>query len=170
MKYTAAELRKAFIEADRKLNQRPVSVGEVQAILTPYYDCTGVGDAEGEMADAARSMIFALTADAYRETGDIASAAQWYRRASKISPGGHFQIYAHLVVKHRLDDHYPNALAALELGRKQWKQRSILERVALNICAWRMWLDPKGREISASQNSDLRFLRQHVVPQAAHTN
>jgi hypothetical protein len=162
MTYTAAELRKAFIEADRKLRKKPVSVADVEATLQPYYACTGIADREGEMVEAARSMIFALTADAHRSVGDAVSAAEWYRRASRISPGGHFHIYAHLVVKHRLADHYGDALVALELGDDQWGKRPLLERVILTIGGWRMWLDPEGREILANKSEDLRFLREHV--------
>jgi tetratricopeptide (TPR) repeat protein len=162
MRYTKVELRKAFIEADRLLHMRPVSVTEVEAILKPYHDCTGILDNDGETADSARSMIFALTADAYRAVGDMESAAEWYRQASNISPGGHYQIYAHLVVKHGLSGHYADALAAVELGRQRWEQRPIGERVRLKINAWRMWLDPEGREISASKDKNLQFLRQHV--------
>jgi len=130
-------------------------------------DCTEVAGVSGQLHDDLRSSIFALMGDAYRREGNVQLAGQWYRRASRISPGGHATTYAHMVSKHELADFYSDALATLEEHRRRWLAKPMMVRFLLRIVAWRRWSEPEGREIVCGERRALNFLRQHAMAKAA---
>lgn len=168
MKYSRYEVRSALLAANRLIHCVPVSAEKVSATLAPYFDCDGFhqipdGDEKGE---ALRSMIFALTADGYREEGRFLEAAEWYRKASAISPGGHAAIYAHMVCKHRLSASYADALNILEINSQRWKARPLFYRIYWRIRTWRSWCYRDARDISFSVEKNLLFLRAEIKKNA----
>jgi hypothetical protein len=130
-------------------------------------DCTEIGGASGQLHDDMRSSIFARMGDAYRREGNVQMAAQWYRRASRISPGDHASAYAHMVSKHELADFYSDALETLEAHRRRWMTKPMILRFLLRIVSWRKWSDPEGREIACGVKRSLKFLREHAMAKAA---
>lgn len=111
-----------------------------------------------------RSSIFALMGDAYRREENVQLAAQWYRRASAISPGGHAIAFAYMVCKHQLADFYNDALATLEAHQRRWLAKPMMRRILLRIG---MWAGREGRDLARSEKHALEFLRQHAMAKAA---
>ena len=111
-----------------------------------------------------RSSIFALMGDAYRRDGNVQLAAQWYRRASAISPGGHAVVFAYMVCKQQLVDFYNDALATLEQHQRRWLAKPIMTRILLRIG---MWARRDGRDLARSEKHALEFLRQNAMAKAA---
>jgi len=138
----------------------------IAEVLSPYMDCTEVGGVDGQLQADIRSSIFARMGDAYRRDGNAQLAAQWYRRASAISPADHAATYAHTVCKHELVDFYSDALATLEEHRRRWLAKPIMVRFIRRIVP-RKWTDPEGREIVSSEKRNLEFLRQRAFKKAA---
>jgi hypothetical protein len=90
-----------------------------------------------------RCAICAVTGDCYRMLGDVAAAADWYRRAA-----GHWQgglgypfFYADMVAEHRLTAHYRIALDCLRDEQAYWRSKPLLYRWYHNLSSlW--WLRP----------------------------
>jgi hypothetical protein len=162
MRYSRIQISQALFAANQLLHGACHPAGEIVRLLEPFFDCTEVEGADGQLHEDVRSMIFALAGDAYRAQGSIAEAAAWYRRASAISSGGHVRIYAHMVCKHRLADFYGDALKTLEEHRRRWLAKPIIERFLLRLVAWRMWLAKEGREISRTKTQDYEFLKENA--------
>ena len=163
MRYAKNQITKALLKAGRLL-KGPAPAVRIAEVLNPYMDCTEVAGVSGQLHEDIRSSIFALMGDAYRRDGNVQLAAQWYRRASAISPGGHAATFAHMVCKHQLADFYNDALAALEQHQHRWRAKSIMTRILLRL---RMWAKRESREIARSEKGDTEFLRQHALPKPA---
>jgi hypothetical protein len=133
MRYTKAQIGEAFIIVRRMMHGAKPRAHEIIQVLQPYHDCTEIGDINSALHESTRSMIFALTADAYRIEGDAQQAAEWYRKASSIYSGGHAELYAHLVCKHKLSEFYSDALRTLQENQCRWKARSLTNRIYFSI-------------------------------------
>jgi hypothetical protein len=98
--------------------------------LEPYFKINSIDGLEKSGSDTIMSLYSATVADCYREKGDVGSAAQWYRRASVFSTScGFADLYADMVIQHRLSDHYEHALMCVEQGHKKWKSNSLQKRI-----------------------------------------
>src|SRR5688572_10076798 len=114
MRYAKNQIARALLTARRLLKGPPCPAAKVAEVLNPYMDCTEITGTSGQQHDDMRSSIFALMGDAYRREENVQLAAQWYRRASAISSGGHATVFAYMVCKNQLADFYNDALATLE--------------------------------------------------------
>jgi hypothetical protein len=166
VRYSRNQIAKALLAANRLLKGPVCPAARVAEVLSPYMDCTEVREANGQLHEGARSSIFATMGDAYRRDGNVQLAAQWYRRASVISPGDHVPIYAYMVCKHQLADFYSDALATLEEHQRRWLTKPVLVRLFRWI-ALRTWADTERREMARNGKSALDFLRQHALAKAA---
>ena len=166
MRYTKNQIVKALQTVQGLLKGPVRPAARIAEVLSPYMDCTEVGGVDGQLQVDIRSSIFARMGDAYRREGNAQLAAQWYRRASAISPGDHAVTYAHTVCKHELADFYSDALATLEEHRRRWLAKPIMVRFMRRIVP-RKWTDPEGREIVSSEKRNLEFLRQRAFKKAA---
>jgi hypothetical protein len=116
-------------------------------IIRPYADCEEYSvpdhapNPDGGLRKA-RSIVCAITADCYRELGDVGTAAAWYRRAGQSwKVGGFPGIYADMVLQHGLDDHYGAALDYLRHNLTDWQSKSLLARLYWHVVSgW--WLRP----------------------------
>lgn len=98
--------------------------------LEPYFNIDSIDGLKKPGSDIILCLYSATVADCYREKGDIVSAAQWYKRASTFRICGGFpNLYAQMVIKHRLSDYYKNALMCIEQGRKEWKSMPLYKRI-----------------------------------------
>jgi hypothetical protein len=87
--------------------------------------------------------ICAVTGDCYRLLGDVAAAADWYRRAAGHWKGGlgYPFFYADMVVQHQLTEHYQLALDCLRREQAYWRAKPLLHRVYHDLGSlW--WLYP----------------------------
>jgi hypothetical protein len=166
VRYTKNQIVKALQTVQGLLKGPVRPAARIAEVLSPYMDCTEVGGVDGQLQVDIRSSIFARMGDAYRREGNAQLAAQWYRRASAISPGDHAVTYAHTVCKHELADFYSDALATLEEHRRRWLAKPIMVRFMRRIVP-RKWTDPEGREIVSSEKRNLEFLRQRAFKKAA---
>ena len=159
MRYTKDQVSKAVRRAGDLLQGPVHPAAKIAEVLSPFMGCTEVTGVTGQLHDDIRSSIFALMGDAYRREGNVQLAAQWYRRASLISPGNHARVYAHMVREHQLADFYSDALATLEKHQGRWLAKPRFARFLLRIRGRHMWAD--------TDENDLDFLRQHAVSKAA---
>ena len=159
MRYSKDAVSKALRKAAGLLTGPTHPVEKIAQILSPYMDCIEITGVVGQAHDDMRSSIFALMGDAYRRENNVQLAAQWYRRASLISPGSHASVYAHMVREHQLTDFYSDALAALEKHQQRWLARPRMVRLLLRVVGRHRWAAP--------EEHDLDFLRQHAIPKAA---
>lgn len=164
MRYNCAQIHQAFLVADHLLNGPVCPPEKVVRLLAPFFDCTEVTGAHGQMHEDIRSMIFALAGDAYRRAGNVTEAAVWYKRASAISPGGHAVIYAHMVCKHQLADYYSDAFMTIQEHRRRWMSQPALVRAWRRLVTWPAWLDKEGREIMCTESKDYQFLSMYAQP------
>lgn len=162
MTYTKEEVAPILLRANRMLDDHRIPAEDVVATLEPLHNCTNITGMSEKNRMAAVSMIYALTADAYRKEHNFAEAAIWYRKASEFSPGGHAEIFAHMVCKNELKDFYRDAYTILLESKVSWERRNWFERAYLTIMAWRWWFDPEGREISFSKKRNLEFLEKEL--------
>jgi hypothetical protein len=118
-------------------------------IIRPYADCGEYSAGErvqpknrDRLLRAVRSMVCAVTADCYRELGDVRTAAEWYRRAGQSwKVGGFPALYADMVLRHDLDDHYEVALDYLRHNLADWQSKPFLVRLYWHVASgW--WLRP----------------------------
>jgi len=167
VRYSRNQVSKALLTASRLLKGRVHPAARIAEVLNPYMDCTEVGGVSGQLQDDIRSSIFGLMGDAYRREGNVQLAAQWYRRASLISCGGHATVFAHMVCNHQLADFYGDALASLEQHRRRWLAKPMMVRILLRVVAWCRRGDPEAREIVRREKAYLEFLRQHALAKAA---
>jgi hypothetical protein len=158
MRYSKDPVSKALRKASGLLTGPIHPAAEIAQVLSPYMDCTEITGAAGQAHDDMRSSIFGLMGDAYRRENNVQLAAQWYRRASLISPGSHAPAYAHMVREHQLADFYSDALTTLEAHQRRRLAKPVLTRLLRRFVASRKEDLEKG---------DLEFLRQHAVPKAA---
>jgi hypothetical protein len=165
VRYSRIQIAKALLTA-RALLKGPVRpAAKVAEVLSPYMDCTEVGGAKDAVDEAdMRSAIFAVMAHAYRRDRNVQLAAQWYRRASRISPGDHAPMYAHMVSRNQLAEFYQDAAATLEEHQRRRRARPIFMRVLLRMVAW---TDREAREIARGEKHVLEFLRQRTLAKAA---
>jgi len=159
MRYSKDRVSKALRNASGLLKGPIHPAAEIAQVLSPYMDCTEITGATGQARDDMRSSIFGLMGDAYRRENNVQLAAQWYRRASLISPGSHAPVYAHMVREHQLADFYSDALATLEEHQRRCLGKPIMARFLARIVGSRGWTD--------REKGDLEFLRHHAVPKAA---
>ena len=164
MRYSRNQISKALATTKGLLKGPVRPAAKIAEVLSPYMDCTEVRDVKGQVYEDLRSGIFATMGDAYRRDGNVQLAAQWYRRASVISPGSHAGIYAYMVCQHQLTDFYDDALATLEEHQRRWQAKPLWVRLLRRIAAW---TNAERREIVRSQKSALDFLRQHALAKAA---
>jgi hypothetical protein len=167
VRYSKSQISRALLTAQRLLKGPVLPATRIAQVLNPYMDCTEVGGVRGQLHDDMRSSIFARMGDAYRREGNVQMAAQWYRRASRISPGNHATAFAHMVSKHELADFYNDALETLEAHRRRWLAKPIILRFLLRIVGGPKWSDPEGREIASGEKRALKFLREHAMAEAA---
>jgi hypothetical protein len=167
VRYNRIQVSKALLTAGRLLKGPVCPAARIAEVLNPYMDCTEVGGVSGQLHDDIRSSIFAVMGDAYRREGNVQLAAQWYRRASVISSGGHATVFAHMVCNHRLADFYGDALASLEEHQRRWLAKPIIARILLRMVGWCRRTDPEGREMARREKAYLEFLRQHALAKAA---
>ncbi len=118
-------------------------------IIRPYADCEEYATGEQvkpeereKLLRVIRSIVCAVTADCYREMGEVRTAADWYRRAGESwKVGGFPAIYADMALRHGLDDHYEPALDYLRHSHADWKAKPLLDRVYWHVVSgW--WLKP----------------------------
>jgi hypothetical protein len=137
------------LEADTEARQALDAVGEVRrrlsgrgkpdwgailGLMEPYRERRYLHGTTRENANRILSLVNAVMGDAHRELGDPGEAAAAYGRAQDFYPGTGFQdFYAELVLKHRLEDHYEKALAALLDGQEVWATRSPILRLVGHI-------------------------------------
>jgi len=159
VRYSKDQLSKAVRSASGLLKGPVQPAAKIAEVLSPYMHCTEVTGASGQLQDDLRSSIFALMGDAYRRENNVQLAAQWYRRASQISRGGHAATYAHMVREHQLADFYGDALATLEEHQRRCQGKPMMARLFARIVGSREWTD--------REEGDLEFLRQQAVPKAA---
>ncbi len=141
-------LRAAF-RSGRKLSGLWPAPQKALEIIRPYADCERYVAGErvkpedrDKLLRVVRSIVCAVTADCYREMGDVRTAAEWYRRAGESWEAGGFPpFYADMVLRHRLDDHYEAALGFLRHNLANWKAKPFLVRVFCHVVSgW--WLKP----------------------------
>jgi len=100
------------------------------ALLRPYWNCTRLTGCSERTYLSTMGMLCGVTADCYRALEQPALAAEWYRRASTYSPGGgHAELYAGIVVEHRLEEHYRTALETMELCDQKWREQNRVSRL-----------------------------------------
>ncbi len=97
--------------------------------LEPYLNIDGIDGIKKQTSDTILSLYTATVADCYREKADYISAAQWYRRASAFKITASPNLYAKMVIRHKLSDYYEHALMCLEQSRKEWKSRPLYKRI-----------------------------------------
>ena len=167
VRYNRVHISKALLTARRLLKGPVHPAATIAEILSPYMDCTEVGGVTDPLEEKEiRSSIFALMGDAYRRGGGVQLAAQWYRRASLISSGGHATTYADMVCKHQLVEFYNDALATLEEHQRRWMAKPMIVRFRVRIAAW-LRSDADGRAVARAERGNLDFLRQHAALKAA---
>ena len=164
MRYNKNQIAKALALAQRALKTEERPAARVAGVLNPYMDCSEIDGVGGEEHENMRSAIFATMGDAYRAEWNVQLAAKWYRRASQLSTGGHAGVYAHIVCQHQLVEFYEDALKVLQDDEGRWAARSLRAR----FFHWvRTWTNAEKRGIARAKKSNLEFLRQHAVSQAA---
>lgn len=121
---------------------------EALALLRPFHECevfSGWQDKKDPLPrrDARlRAMVMGVTADCYREMGEVERAALWYRRAfDSYRSGGYPAFYADMVLRHYLRDHYATALEALEESQRTWRATPLTRRIQAfaRSHVWRSW-------------------------------
>lgn len=95
-------------------------------LLEPYRRLTSVEGVDPQRSDALLALVSSAFADAYRESGEYRTAAEWYRKSSNYRvAGGYTDLYADMVITHQLADHYEHALYCLREGRTAWSKESL---------------------------------------------
>jgi hypothetical protein len=97
--------------------------------LEPYLNINEIDGIKKQTSDTILSLYSATVADCYREKAEFISAAKWYRRASAFRITGFTNLYADMVIRHKLSDYYEHALMCLEQGRKEWKSKPLYQRI-----------------------------------------
>jgi hypothetical protein len=98
--------------------------------------------------------------------GEIQTAADWYRRASENwKAGGYPPIYADMVVRHGLVDHYETALDCLKFNRADWAGRPLLVRLYYHLTSmW--WIHPSMWQLRLRARKVLQRLEALVQENA----
>jgi hypothetical protein len=164
VRYSERQISKALLTAGRLLKGPVQPAARIAEILNSYMDCTEIAGVSGQVHDDMRSLIFARMGDAYRREGNVQLAAQWYRRASVISPAGHATTFAYMVCKNQLVDFYNDALGTLEAHQRRWRAKPLRVRFFRRMT---MWAKREGRELARSEKASLEFLRQRALAKAA---
>jgi tetratricopeptide (TPR) repeat protein len=97
--------------------------------LEPYLDMDAIDGLKKTTSDNILCLYLVTVADCYREKGNVDIAAQWYKRASSFRIMGSADIYAEMVINHKLSDYYEHALMCLQESRKEWMARPFYERI-----------------------------------------
>ncbi len=136
------QARYAILRAAREISRwRPEPDRGLQ-YLQPYLGIDSFEDVQRIRSDTLVSHISAVVADCHREKGNYALAAQWYERASSFSDSCFFaDFYVDMVIKHRIKDHYAQALFCKERAEAHWKSKPRLLRGYLYICGFCMQLE-----------------------------
>lgn len=148
---TAQHAARATICASHYLIQFRPDPRNALAVIGRYAECHDfeTGDqvrAEkwDEVIHHLKSIICSTVADCHRGLGDVRAAAEWYRRAGENwKVGGFPPIYAELVLRHELTDHYEMALDCLRHNLADWMSRPLLTRIYWSLASgwlWRPWL------------------------------
>ena len=145
----AEDALQAAIRSSRHLDGIWPNPRKALEIIRPYADCEEYSAGEEvKMQDrdkvqrVVRSVVYAVTADCYHELGDVREAAEWYRRAGQNwKVGGFPAIYADMVLRHGLDDHYETAFDCLRTSLADWQSKPLRVRVYWHVVnGW--WLKP----------------------------
>jgi hypothetical protein len=145
----AEDAIKAIFRSNRHLSRIWPDTQKALEIILPYADCEEYSFGErvkpenrDKLLRVLRNMICAMVADCYREMGDAQTAAHWYRRAGESWKGGGFPpLYADMVLRHGLEDHYEFALDCLRHSLADWLAKPFLVRVFWHVVSgW--WLRP----------------------------
>jgi hypothetical protein len=114
---------------------------KVLELLEPFRECNEFTDVEPDASAVAMSLLCATFGDCYRELGEVATAANWYRRAGSYREAtGFAEYYADMVVKHQLRDHYQPAFCSLRASREKNQKTSLLARAYYNaVSMWKCW-------------------------------
>jgi hypothetical protein len=142
---TPQQVGETIVTVSKYLGKEP---HRALAMLEPFCSITEFAGATPEQNLKLRSMIYGTAGDCYRALGDMATAADWYRRASEQwKEGGYPSLYAEMVIANRLVDHYQNALDCLKHDRARWKARPLSTRVYYNVVSkwWLHWAGWKWR-------------------------
>jgi len=98
--------------------------------LEPYLNIDAIDGLEKLRSERILGLYSATVADCYREKGEVSSAAQWYRRASTFGMNfGFANLYAEMVIKHKLLERYEHALMCVEQGHKDWKAKPLYKKI-----------------------------------------
>jgi len=113
----------ATVKASREISRFRPKPERGLKYLEPYLNIDAIDELEKMRSERILGLYSATVADCYREKGDVSSAAQWYRRASTFRMScGFTNLYAEMVIKHKLSDYYEHALMCVEQGHKEWKE------------------------------------------------
>jgi hypothetical protein len=115
------------------------------AVMQSMPEDAEFAGADPEADRIARGALCAVTGDCYRLLGEVATAADWYRRAARHWQGGLGYPFfcAALVVKHWLAGHYQIALDCLRSEEAYWRSKPLLYRFSHSLrTLW--WLYPLG--------------------------
>jgi hypothetical protein len=131
--------------ADRHLRRFRPDPRRALEIIQAVPDDAAFAGADPRADRLIRCTICAVTGDCYRMLGDVAAAADWYRRAAGHWKGGlgYPFFYAALVVEHRLTAHYRLALECLRHEQAYWRSKPFLARFYHSLRSW-WWLSPSG--------------------------
>lgn len=135
---------RALKECERLMRARRTDCREVLAILEPFRESSGFPDASPDRSAVAMSLVCATFGDCYRELGEIATAANWYRRAGNHREAtGFAECYADMVVKNKLRDHYQSALCSLRASMEHNRTSSFLTSAYYSLVSmlkcWPSW-------------------------------
>lgn len=99
-------------------------------------------DVKSEHVDLFRSMIYAVTGDCYLQMKNYPAAADHYSIAASYSKQTGFgAIYADLVLKQNLEEHFQTALDSIEGMRESFSARPLHQRFLGHLLSgW--WSDP----------------------------
>lgn len=132
----------AAVEASQFLQGISHDPSRALSIIEPYAEHEELTGGSADQIRMARSIVCAVMADCFNGLGDFQTAANWYRRASGYwMKGGYPPLYADLVIKHELVDHYQTALDCLRSNRADWQSRPLLVRLYFHIVS-RWWMYP----------------------------
>jgi hypothetical protein len=129
--------------ADRHLRGFRPDPRRALEVLQSVQDDAEFSGADPQANRIIRCTICAVTGDCHRMLGDVAAAADWYRRAAGHWKGGlgYPFFYADMVMEHQLTEHYRIALECLRLEQAYWRSKPLLYRFCHHLSSlW--WLYP----------------------------
>ena len=159
-----------ILQACKYLNHWRVNKPEqALELMQPYANCACVEGFDEAKYQCRIGLIFSMIGDCYQAMEKFEAAAGWYARAAlKSDFRGFGMIYADMVVKRKLCDHYVVALQSFR-NEIAWEKQNFgwtaRLKYAQTILQRGAWLEPDFWRLNLQKRALLRRLEKLVATQ-----